>query len=702
MLGSPICSTRPLSRLGTLLALVLLLTAAACAVTPPPAPRPLLLGEADVDALATLLRLEDRREYDAARLQELAGSATPEVRRRTALAAGRIRHPAATPLLLHLLVDPDTSVAATAAFALGQLGDTTAVPRLTALLEAELIDRAPSMATEAAAALGKLRTEEGRQALLSLLRQSPTAGQGVEEGSQVIEAALLAIWKFPRDPDLEPILRWTRHPAPQLRWRATYALVRRPDPAATATLLELASDSDPQVRSLAMRGLTAPLADTAGIAHTAVLPVLLAAVRDADYTVRVNAARALGTYSDATSVAALEELLRGAERHLALQAAESLERLGPRAAPSAPTLRTLALAAAQPIALRSAALLALVRVAPREAEPVAAAFAGDANWRGRVAAGRAFAALSPAPTPALEALIRDRDPRVASVVLGAAVAAAGDAAAPLRTLLIEALGSPDPGVRTAAFGGLERLADPSLQPLLLDAYARAQQDPANDAVLAAVDALASLHRAGAPVTRAFLQRFSRSPDYLVRQRVVSAFGNAARAAWGDPFPLETELTATDYRSLVQQWIAPVLLGAAAPRVRLETEAGSIELELFSADAPLTVQSFLSLAERGYFDGQEWPRVVPNFVIQGGDPRGDQTGGPGYAIRDELNRHLYLWGTLGMALSGPDTGGSQFFITHSPQPHLDGGYAVFGRVLEGMSVTQEVLPGERIVSIRRVP
>ena len=83
------------------------------------------------------------------------------------------------------------------------------------------------------------------------------------------------------------------------------------------------------------------------------------------------------------------------------------------------------------------------------------------------------------------------------------------------------------------------------------------------------------------------------------------------------------------------------------------------------DAPNTAHHFITLARKGYFDGLSFHRVVPNFVIQGGDPRGDGEGGPGYTIRDELNQEPYLRGTVGMALAGPDTGGSQFFITHAP-------------------------------------
>src|SRR5437899_1221447 len=147
-------------------------------------------------------------------------------------------------------------------------------------------------------------------------------------------------------------------------------------------------------------------------------------------------------------------------------------------------------------------------------------------------------------------------------------------------------------------------------------------------------------------------------------------------------------------------LLPALEGRAPPRVTLETDRGSLVVELLPAEAPLTVAAFLSLVERRYFDGARWHRVVPNFVAQDGDPRGDGWGGPGFVLRDEVNPTRYETGTMGMALSGPDTGGSQFFITHSAQPHLDGTYTVFGRVVAGLNVLAGVAQGDRIRSIHR--
>ncbi|MCD4765713.1 MAG: peptidylprolyl isomerase, partial [Methanosarcinales archaeon] len=112
---------------------------------------------------------------------------------------------------------------------------------------------------------------------------------------------------------------------------------------------------------------------------------------------------------------------------------------------------------------------------------------------------------------------------------------------------------------------------------------------------------------------------------------------------------------------------------------IETDKGNIVLELFESDAPNTVANFVKLINKGYYNGLKFHRVIPNFMVQGGCPVGNGTGGPGYTIKCEINPKKHLAGTLSMAHAGKDTGGSQFFITHSPQPHLDGVHTVFGQV-----------------------
>jgi cyclophilin family peptidyl-prolyl cis-trans isomerase len=124
-------------------------------------------------------------------------------------------------------------------------------------------------------------------------------------------------------------------------------------------------------------------------------------------------------------------------------------------------------------------------------------------------------------------------------------------------------------------------------------------------------------------------------------------------------------------------------------------------ELACPEAPLTCLSLVQLAAAGFFDGVAFHRVVPDFVAQGGDPRGDGWGGPGYRLRDEINRRRYRRGAIGMALSGPDTGGSQFFVALAPQPHLDGGFTVVGQVVDGEAVLDRLRQRDRILSVREI-
>ena len=135
-------------------------------------------------------------------------------------------------------------------------------------------------------------------------------------------------------------------------------------------------------------------------------------------------------------------------------------------------------------------------------------------------------------------------------------------------------------------------------------------------------------------------------------------------------------------------------------VSMETNKGAIQLELYPQHAPITVNNFVFLCNEGFYDGVSFHRVIDNFVIQGGDPTGTGRGGPGYQFVDETkgNPLKHGAGYLSMANAGPNTNGSQFFITHSPQPHLDGRHTVFGKVISGMEVVNAIRQGDTMVKV----
>jgi len=153
----------------------------------------------------------------------------------------------------------------------------------------------------------------------------------------------------------------------------------------------------------------------------------------------------------------------------------------------------------------------------------------------------------------------------------------------------------------------------------------------------------------------------------------------------------------------QQWSQPPALEidpARIYRATIETNKGSIVLELYPANAPKTVNNFVFLARQGFYDGIRFHRVISNFVIQGGDPTGTGTGGPGYRFEDEVrgNPLLHETGVISMANAGANTNGSQFFITLSPQPHLNGKHTVFGKVVEGMDIVNATRQGDRMEKV----
>ncbi|MEE8576670.1 MAG: peptidylprolyl isomerase, partial [candidate division Zixibacteria bacterium] len=182
------------------------------------------------------------------------------------------------------------------------------------------------------------------------------------------------------------------------------------------------------------------------------------------------------------------------------------------------------------------------------------------------------------------------------------------------------------------------------------------------------------------------------PDYVVQHTAVEIYKEKLDKDYsGRALKAKTQLSKGKVIGGIQRY-------RSNPYATIVTERGEIEMELYFDVAPLTVLNFIELAKDGYFEGIIFHRVIPNFVVQSGDPEGFGWGGPGYTIRCEYSEEPYRRGTVGMATSGKDTGGSQFFITHTPLPHLDGRYTVFGQVLVGMDVVDQIVRGDVIKEI----
>lgn len=690
--------------LASLLLAGLLLPACAPRLQPPtdtvPTPTPAVTPERprlaanDIEPVAMLLRMEDTRTVDMSLIERLLAAENPEVRGRAALATGRVKDRTATPLLLHALRDLDETVRSRAAFALGVLGDSAA--SVVAALSAVALNDAVAPAAEAVAALGQLAVEDGRPAVDSLLGR-------VGAAPDLRAAALIAAWRLPRNAGTTAaITRWTGHPDAETRWRAIYSLMRGAGPAAATTLLAALEDSDDRVRANAARGLRAPIADSAGLREPALHRLLTAAAADSHPHVRINALRALATFNDAARTApVLEARLGDDDTNVAIAAVQALGEAG--AASAAVPLGRIALDAARPDGLRTAALAAWMRVDPAAAAPVAAAWADSSRWLLRYHAARSLGA---APWPIAQALLRrlarDANPVVAAEAVGA-VRTAADTLTESRHIYVESLGASHALVRAAAARGIAHLASPADLDLLLEAYGQARQDTIRDAALAVLEGLGRVASDGLPVRHAFFLRFGRygpPADAVIHSAIIEHIGDPP-AGWGQPRRRPEPRPIDFYMDITRRLVAGPLADATPPHVAITTPHGELVLELAATEAPLTVHNFLSLIERGYYTGMRWHRVVPNFVVQDGDPRGDGLGGPGYAIRDEINPLRYVRGTLGMALSGPDTGGSQFFVTHSAQPHLDGGYTSFGRVIAGLDVLDRIVQEEPILGFARV-
>ena len=656
-----------------------------------------------------IIQHEDERIVDD-ELIEMLSFPHAGVKRRVILALGRIGYPLGiNPLVDVLNSSRDPDLRAAAAFSLGQIGSSYAVSALVGKLESE--EEAPLVRARAAEALGKIASDKssaealgafGVKAIAELLsRLLPPVSEPVSPDKKLIGSmALTALLRLKLPDSVQPIAAQLRSPSPELRWQAANALAR------------------------------------IGGGLTPVVPALLAAAPDQDPAVRGYAARALGVARDPSAVDVLIKLLRDPEQRVVIQAVGALGRIGDhravdplvslgqaqleqytsfdRKAGGVPASKSLLLLVAaalgnikdeRALPFLKAGRLADGHVGSSPEFEIAVARLGEAAFfdtpekvdldRGDWLAVSAYAQglgqiASDHSRDTLLSLLSGRanarpDPRAVSEILKA-LADIKTVVPDLREILLGQLRADDVIVRATAAELLGRLGDNGETVItgLEQGLKAAHSDRMNDARIAIIEAASRL---GHPINVEVLAGDMRDSDYVVRRRAAELVRESGVTQ--NMVKLQIGKVNTGHDRAYWRRMAELMLSPSNPEAIIHTRKGDIHLELFAQDAPMTVDNFVQLSKKGFYNGLNFMRVVPDFVIQGGDPRRDTNGGPDYQIRDEINLHPYKSGTVGMALSGKDTGGSQFFITHSPQPHLDGGYTVFGQVTSGMDVVNRI-------------
>jgi len=626
-------------------------------------------------------------------LVQLLGDPEGRVRRRAALALGHVHLAEAIPALADRLAnDSEPEVRQMAAFALGLIGDASArTPLLTALGDRELIVQG-----RAAEALGLIGDKTDAAPIGAMLQAHVKAGAltGLEPDdlgyplTPAAEAARLALYALTRlgsydqlaasvlDASGQPVSRW---------WPVAYALQRVNDARATPALLSLANTPGRYTGAFALKGLAAQKAAAARPLFRQIVEqrnrppaVIVQAVRGLVAVNETAVAEAmLAIHDDANADPELRQ--EALIAFTALATSESIDLLQDMLSDPLPSIR-------------GAAVRTLARVDADSLMLALSSMEPDRDWTVRVALATALGTVPAERSGSrLSAMLSDQDQRVVPAVINAIVAAKLPDAS---RLVIEQLKADDFVVRANAASALAEAKSADAVAPLVEAYKASLGDSTYVARAAILTALNQLNQSAAwPL----LQDALRDRDWAVRVRALSlmrAAGVAANALGPEAIRPASQPPPVDSA----EWSAVVNPGFS-PHAFIETDKGIIEIELAIADAPVTVNSFVTLARKGFFDGAGIHRVVPDFVVQDGDPRGDGEGGPGYSLRDEINQRPYLRGTVGMALDWEDTGGSQFFITHSPQPHLDARYTVFGYVVTGIDVVDRLVPWDVIRSVR---
>lgn len=656
--------------------------------------------------------IERSRRFDGPELPDLMKHDSPHVRARVFRALSRLRSDAAVALWRDgIAEETDATVISTAAFAAGQWAEWGAPrPEVDDRLWEWTSHADPVVRTVAFEALGE-RARGRLKAKQPLPPWVARLATGLADGSADVRGAAALALEAGSSEAVEALASALESETDEeVRWRLVYSLARRPEPRSAEIVAALLGDWNPWVRAFAAQGVGSPALPDA-------LPALgtLLADSESHWTARVKALKSLGAIRGASAshqAPARDLLVTHLQREshpLVIDA----------------TLRELAQAdptdLVQPffdvltehgsLTVRRSALVGLGQLIGRAADGVSTSQAAMESLRShakaenpyeRAAAVRGLGSTGEDVWDDLTRALADESLVVRTTATEAVVSLPTEERWDLLTRLAN---DDDLAVRTAAVqayvdqkpaGWIDRLIaiyGKSLAPqywetrkVIVSAFALTSDssDP--------TDASGDISRL--PKIERLLESALEDANPGVTEVACRALGLPAPGVETEPFETERFEDATIPYSMLRR---ERLVAGDNPRVTFDTDRGRIVIELFLEEAPHHVSSFISLVRQGFYDGLSIHRVVPAFVAQGGDPRGDGWGDNGFAMLHEINRRPYLRGAVGMPTAGWDTGGCQFFITHVPTPRLDGAYTVYGQVVVGMEVVDTLEVGDRIRS-----
>ena len=618
--------------------------------------------------LASIISAEDTRRVTG-NFNDYLKNADPDIRSRAALAIGRIGDVKAATNLFPMLEDSVDEVTRTAAFAIGLTGEKSFAVRLLDVCS----DFEPELLAACLQSVGRLSDSsmvDVNTLLVSYLDHVD---------HRVREQAVYAVWRAGYTEASQQLIEMCGNdPVRPVKIAALYALVRMRNSDAIDLYTDWFSDSDAFVRTLAYRGMALTKDDSR-------TSYIASGLNDRNNNVIAQAALSLTSVG---TMKAIEQL----KSHYADETDEKLKVL---MLESFTKLKNDAIAdyayddinMSASINIKAAAINYLAQIKGDETISLIDSLIdlNDIYLKAKIA--EALGRIGgQSVEPRLVSLFNDS---VATVRAAAFTALCKVDSGNVDYYIKTALDDKDPEVKGMA---IDRIGQLKLHQYLgrLGSIMNMREQADVDVKRSIVDAVAN-----------FLDD---EPDSLAEDILYHALldkndvvSHQAAKVYKEKLDQDKSAYTAFPNSLIGERKIKSLLEKyrTNPKAKISTERGEIEMELYFDIAPLTVYNFINLAQQGFYDGLIFHRVVPGFVIQGGDPHGDGYGGPGYTIRCEDSDITFKRGVVGMAHSGKDTGGSQFFITLMPQPHLDARYTVFGQVTGGMDVVDQIVRGDKI-------